>query len=166
MKPTLKSINASLPRFDYLRRNWMKHGMTGFAKPRGYLKAAFADIGEDGNVKDIMLYSVGDAMEQRHYHQANDAVDITGIIEDIIREDTLHGRAGVVKDIQEIVALDTHRRELFDGQKVMLGEYVYWANMVRMEIYRMHYDSMISGVINGYKVADIIDFRITKCKDA
>lgn len=51
--------------------------------------------------------------------------------------------------------LNDHAAELFDGQKITYRGKVYWANMVTREIYAMSEDAYISGVINGYKVADI-----------
>lgn len=53
--------------------------------------------------------------------------------------------------------LNRHKDELFSGKKITYRGIVYWANMVTMEIYAHSVDAEISGVINGYKVADIDD---------
>lgn len=53
--------------------------------------------------------------------------------------------------------LNNHKVELFEGKKVEYRGMVYWANMVTMEIYAHSVDAEISGVINGYKVAEITE---------
>lgn len=61
--------------------------------------------------------------------------------------------------------LNSKREELFRGGKITYRGTVYWANMTTMEIYAHSVDAEISGVINGYKVADITkDWQIIKCK--
>ena len=58
-----------------------------------------------------------------------------------------------------------HKEELFYGDKITYRGKVYWANTVTREIYAHSVDDEISGVINGYKVADITDDReIVKAK--
>lgn len=166
MKPTLKSINAALPRFDYLRRNWGVFDMTGFAKRFGHLKGAYADIGEDGNVTGITLYAVGDAMQVHHYYRDDSSVNITGVIERVIDSEPGLNRGWIVDHIQELIALDMNRAELFAGRTVTLGRFVYWANMVTEEIYRQTVEAEMAGSINGYKVADIFDGRIHKYAQA
>ncbi len=63
--------------------------------------------------------------------------------------------------------LNTHKQELLDGRKITYRGKVYWANMITMEVYAHSVDAEISGVINGYKVADIIinngSAEIVKC---
>lgn len=53
--------------------------------------------------------------------------------------------------------LNAHKEDLFNGKKVTYRGKVYWANMVTREIYAMSVEAEMSGVINGYKVADITD---------
>ena len=111
-KPTLKSINENLPRLDVLRRNYMVHGTTGYTYGRQFIKAAFANLDESGNVDDIRIYAEGDAMERRHYYSEKGTVDITGVIEEaVLCEDKLFSihyncrdyRAYIVRRIQEII---------------------------------------------------------------
>lgn len=116
MRPTLKSINENLPRFDTIRRNYMRSDAAGFTDGRNFLGAAFADIDEAGNVKYITLYAVGDAMEERHYHadRYDDVVEITEQIEDALSADRLYNyggskgfRAQIVREIQEAIEAQT-----------------------------------------------------------
>ena len=61
--------------------------------------------------------------------------------------------------------VNRHKDELFSGKKITYRGIVYWANMVTMEIYAHSVNAEISGVINGYKVADIDDeWNIVKAK--
>lgn len=61
--------------------------------------------------------------------------------------------------------LNKHKEELFYGDKITYRGKVYWANTVTREIYAHSVDDEISGVINGYKVADITDdWEIVKVK--
>lgn len=53
--------------------------------------------------------------------------------------------------------LNRHKSELFAEKKVTYRGKVYWANMVTRKVYAHSIDAEISGVINGYKVADIDD---------
>ena len=53
--------------------------------------------------------------------------------------------------------LNNHKEKLFSGEKVTYRGKVYWANMLTREIYAHSVDAEISGVINGYKIADITD---------
>ena len=53
--------------------------------------------------------------------------------------------------------LNRRKSELFAEKKVTYRGKVYWANMVAREVYAHSIDAEISGVINGYKVADIDD---------
>ena len=113
MKPTLKSINDALPRFDAMRRHWMKQGTTGWTDGREYLQVAFADLGPDGNVTDITLYTYGGGKAPRHYYneQHDDVIDITVQIEDAISGDRLSDynydakrfRAQIVYEIQQAI---------------------------------------------------------------
>lgn len=105
MKPTKKSINAALPRLDFLRRNYMLHDYgVGIAYGYGYLRSAWADLDEDGNVSYIRIYSVGDAMERRHYYNEPGSVDITDAIENAIREES--DRWHTIDEIQSIIIED------------------------------------------------------------
>lgn len=110
--PTLKSINRELPRFDWLRRNYMFHGELGMAHGMGYLMSAFANLDENGDVDSITLYTVGDAMERRHYYRMDGVVDITESI-----EMALWGRYGEFwqytgKQFRHLVALSIKREIL------------------------------------------------------
>lgn len=61
--------------------------------------------------------------------------------------------------------LNKHKEELFYGDKITYRGKVYWANTVTREIYAHSVDDEISGVTNGYKVADITDdWEIVKAK--
>ena len=61
--------------------------------------------------------------------------------------------------------LNKHKEELFYGDKITYRGKVYWANTVTREIYAHSVEEEISGVINGYKVADITDdWEIVKVK--
>lgn len=53
--------------------------------------------------------------------------------------------------------LNKHSEELFSGKKITYRGKVYWANMTTLEIYAMSKDAFLSGVINGYKVAEIMN---------
>lgn len=111
MKPTRKSINACLPRFDELRRMYMLSGQTGFAYGVGYFGAAYADTDDHGNVINISIYSVSDAMQERHYYDWPGSCNITDIIVKAIeceyRQDfpwkynCRQFRQEIVRDIQE-----------------------------------------------------------------
>lgn len=58
---------------------------------------------------------------------------------------------------------DTHKQEIFNGQKITYRGTVYWANMVTAEIFAHRIGTEISGCITGYKVADITEnFDIVK----
>ena len=117
MKPTLKSINANLPRFDMLRRSYMVSGTTGWTDGRDYLRCAFADLDVNGNVESITLYRSGQAMDEQHYYADNyvDVVDITEQIEDAIsgnRLDDYHYdskrfRAAIVSEIRDRIIEQT-----------------------------------------------------------
>lgn len=117
MKPTLKSINDNLPRFDAIRRAYMSQDATGFTDGRDFLAAAFADLDEWGNVCNIALYATGDAMEERHYHAEGNAcvVDITDQIEDAISGarlgdygyDSKRFRACIVSEIRDRITEQT-----------------------------------------------------------
>ena len=82
-KVIIESVLKALPRFDWLRREYMFPGETGFAHGRGIISSAYADADEDGNVR-ITLYAVGDAMERRHYYGEDGTVDITDEIEEAV----------------------------------------------------------------------------------
>lgn len=105
MKPTIKSINAALPRLDTIRRKYMFHGETGFAHGVGHLPAAYADIGEDGNVTGIAIYAVGDAQEERHYYNRTGTVSIYDIIDEVLRDWDI-SRSTVAHMIQDAIAND------------------------------------------------------------
>lgn len=117
--PTLKSINNELPRFDFLRRNYMLYGYTGMAYGYGFLEAAFANLDKDGNVESIRLYTFGEAMERRHYYHMDGVVDITSTIEMAIRGryaeytwlDARKFREMIVLEIQNIIDAETYGRE-------------------------------------------------------
>ena len=51
--------------------------------------------------------------------------------------------------------LNNHKTDLFKGKKITYRGKVYWANMTTREIYAHSVEAEMSGVINGYKVADI-----------
>lgn len=108
MKPTLKSINAALPRINLIRRNYMFHGETGFAHGYGFFASAYADLDKDGNVEDIRIYAVGDALERRHYYGEEGTVDITDQIERVLLAeddhiDPKHYRSAVCRWIQDAI---------------------------------------------------------------
>lgn len=102
MKPTIKSINAAMPRLDAIRKNYMFHGETGYAHGYGYLKAAFADLDDNGNVTNITLYAVGDAMERRHYYNEPGTIAITYAINAAL-EDWEMNRHAVCCEIQNMI---------------------------------------------------------------
>lgn len=77
MKPTLKSINANLPRLDTLRNEYMLLGQDGDLLKQRYLAYAVADLDDDMNVDRITIYAVGDAMEADHYYGSDRTVNIT-----------------------------------------------------------------------------------------
>ena len=110
MKPTLKSINAALPRFDLMRREFMYHGETGWSHGRGFLASAYANLDVFGNVDSITLYAVGDAWESRHYHLEPGTVDITEEITEAIHPENYYYlsakllRGAIVEDIQKKIA--------------------------------------------------------------
>ena len=104
MKVTIKAVLKALPRFDWLRREYMFPGETGYAHGRGYLASAYADIEEDGSV-EITLYAVGDAMERRHYY----------------------GETGTFDIITEIVAaIRCESRNFFDYSPKKFRRYIAW----------------------------------------
>lgn len=113
MKPTLKSINEYLPRFDALRREYRTTDQYGICPSRTFA-AAFADIGSDGNVTGITLYAVGDAYERKHYYseQYDNVVSISTQIEAAIKADGLDDcgydskrfRDAIIRDIQAAIA--------------------------------------------------------------
>lgn len=85
---TLKSINKALPRFDQLRRDYWLHGWSGVMDPRiGYIDAAYADLDEKGNCKNITIYS-GPGRSPEHYYSErhlDTVVDITEILEGVLK---------------------------------------------------------------------------------
>lgn len=85
---TLKSISKALPRFDQLRRDYWLHGWTGVMDCRvGYLDAAYADLDEKGNCKNITIYS-GPGRSPEHYYSErypDTVVDITEILEGVLK---------------------------------------------------------------------------------
>lgn len=89
MKPTIKSINAALPRIDTLRKNWMVPGWCGWMTPRGYLRSAIVDV--IGNeVESITLYAAEDAMYSRHYYSEGDGETsfvITQVLWDVLADE-------------------------------------------------------------------------------
>lgn len=84
---TLKSINQVLPRFDRIRRDYWLHGWTGVMDCKiGYLDAAYADLDESGNCKNITIYS-GPGRYSLHYYAEQNrktVVDITEILESVL----------------------------------------------------------------------------------
>lgn len=107
MKPTLKSINANLPRLDTMRRDYAPLGTVGIEYWRlGYLRAAIADIDEERrHVTDITIYTYGDAMKADHYHGGG--IDITKQIEEALKDYDIdrHGLIISIRDaIQEAVS--------------------------------------------------------------
>lgn len=59
--------------------------------------------------------------------------------------------------------LNKNKEKLFAGEKVTYRGKVYWADIFNREICAHSVDAEISGVINGYKVADITDeFEIVR----
>lgn len=100
MKPTLKSINKYLPRFDYLRRRYWPAGATGLNNGRDHLGDAYADIDENGNVEDITIYRLsGDALKVRHsYADPYKTIVITDQVEMVFDAD--YSRPDVVRAIQ------------------------------------------------------------------
>ena len=118
MKPTLKSINAALPRFDVIRRHWMTYGTTGWTDGREFLASAFADLDESGNVVDITMYAASSGMEPRHYYSERypeTVVDITDQISEVIdHHDDCSAkkfRAKIVNAIQAKIAEEINHRE-------------------------------------------------------
>ena len=90
LKQTLKSINAVLPRFDTLRKGWMRPGIGGWMTPCGILESAIIDLDEDGNAEDLTLYASGDAMYRRHYFGEGDGETsfvITPILWDVLTDE-------------------------------------------------------------------------------
>ena len=112
MKPTLKSINQNLPRFDALRREYRTHDQYGICPSRTFAEA-YADLDADGNVAGITVYAVGDAYERKHYYSVlyDDVVNISKQIEDAISADRLDEcgydsrrfRDMIIREIQETV---------------------------------------------------------------
>lgn len=115
MKPTLKSINDHLPRFDELRSRYYLHSFTGIVEKRvwQYFDNAFADLDDDGNVCGITIYGSGDAYEERHYYAIKhpNVVCITDQLEDAISGQRLDEcgynakkfRNMIVREIQECI---------------------------------------------------------------
>ena len=103
MKPTLKSINKYLPRFDYLRRHYWPAGSTGWQDGRDFLGSAYADIDDNGNVEDITIYRLsGDALNARHYYaDPYKTIDITDQVEMVFETD--YSRPEVVRAIQDAI---------------------------------------------------------------
>lgn len=62
-----------------------------------------------------------------------------------------------MKNIIKTLNSDRTKKRLFAGDKVRIGEMVYWANMVTMEIYGHSIDDEISRRINGHRIAGISD---------
>jgi len=104
--PTKKSINNVLPRFDDLRRWYMFPGETGWAHG-SFIKSAWADLDDDGNVEDITVYGYGDGMAPRHYYNEPGTVDITDAIVDALKGDPDCSckafRAYIIEEIQDAV---------------------------------------------------------------
>lgn len=113
MKPTLKSINELLPRFDYLRRTYRTTEQFGICPSRTF-ESAFADLDADGNVIGFTVYAVGDAHDRKHYYsdQYDDVVNISKQIEDAIFAsrmdecgyDSKKFRAMIIREIQEAIS--------------------------------------------------------------
>lgn len=60
--------------------------------------------------------------------------------------------------------LNAKKEKLFAGDKVTIGNTVYWLNPVTREVYAHSVDEEILGSISGYKVADVDDDgNIIKC---
>jgi len=118
MKPSKKSINKQLPRFDALRREYRTFGQYGICPSRTFSKA-YADLAEDGSVTRIVTYAVGDAMESRHYYDSDDAIDITEQIESAIQaqdydyygRDPKAFRAAIIDSIQDAIITATQTVE-------------------------------------------------------
>lgn len=120
MKPTKKSINKHLPRFDALRREYRTFGQYGICPNRTFSRA-FADIAENGSVTRIVTYAIGDAMESRHYYDSDDTVDITEQIEAAIQakdyydydygRDSKAFRAAIIDSIQDAIITATETVE-------------------------------------------------------
>lgn len=116
MKPTLKSINENLPRFDALRREYRTHDQYGICPSRTFA-GAYADLDQNGNVTSISIYAVGDAYERKHYYseQYDDVVCISSPIENAISAEGLDScgydskrfRDMIVREIQEIITENT-----------------------------------------------------------
>ena len=114
MKPTLKSINKALPRFDLLRREYMLCGYTGIAHGRGFLSSAWANLDGNGNVESIRIYTSGDAMERRHYYREDGVVEITEAVEVAI--------AGGAQDCWQLTTKQFRKMVVYFIQKRIM----YW----------------------------------------
>lgn len=53
--------------------------------------------------------------------------------------------------------LNNHKSLLLNGAAIPYRGKMYWANLYSMEVYAMSIDAWKTGVINGYKVADIAE---------
>ena len=89
---TKKSINAHLPRHDWLHRNYMHHGETRVMHGCGHLEHAYIDIdAETGECIDITLYATGEARTPEHYNLCStDSIivyDITELIEGFLTDE-------------------------------------------------------------------------------
>ena len=59
--------------------------------------------------------------------------------------------------------LNSKKDDLMKGYTLMCRGKAYWLNWATMEIYATSQESFMTGVINGYKVADITaDGQIVK----
>ena len=84
-RTTIKTINASLPRLDDLRRELRPANRVGWDSTRDTFGGAFADIdAEAGECTGIRAYGVGEGMEERHYRAdryPETVIDISDVIE-------------------------------------------------------------------------------------
>lgn len=133
---TKKSINAALPSFGSLRRNYMAHGTTGFMDGREYLDEAFANLDGEGECESITIYS-GPGREPRHYYGDDSTVEITEILLDVLdpeqsayREpnglyqiDPRHFRAWIISRIQAAISEATGQDET-ENQRAPIGDLI------------------------------------------
>lgn len=107
MKCTKKSVNANLPRLDYLKRSYVLHGYSGIM-PRNAstLKSVWMDLDSTGKCTGISCYGYGDAMHERHYYDRSSddvkVLDITEIITEWMSDYDL-SRKGVIDAIVDMV---------------------------------------------------------------
>lgn len=83
-KATIKKVNASLPRVDYLRSMYRMSDQCGQTSAVYTYQTAYADLYEDGRV-GVYVYGYGEAMPSRHFYCSEDTWCIASIIEDFIR---------------------------------------------------------------------------------